>query len=252
MKRSEIRRTLRLASRGSTAAFRRLAEPYVDLVTEAVTLANAGTVQSITNRSQGVFHGMWREIGVMRRVSDVECFLAMAIQRIESLGEGTGLGSHLLGRLMGLEAPDRTLVVLRDMEGWELKRVSRALRIDPKDIDYRICRARCALVGFGQPTDREEAQRILEISRRITEGNCCRHCIPKENGTRLREFRDSWMEARTELIELRQDMRFDGPEREWFLDGLKSWAEQGAPERLGPIPMIRNFFRFEPQLMIRD
>lgn len=252
MERSEIRRTLALASRGRTDAFRRLADPYVNLVTEAVTLADAGTVQSITNRSQAIFHDMWREIAAMRRVSDIERFLALAIQRLASDPVEGGRRDHLLGRLMGLGGIERTLVILRDMEGWELKRVSRALRLDPKDIDHWICRARCTMVDFGQPVDREEAQRILEISRRITEGNCCRHCIPKENGSRLRAFRDAWMEARSELIELRQDMRIEGRERDWFLDGLETWAEQCAPERLGPLPAIRNFFRFEPQLLARD
>lgn len=252
MKRSEIRRSLRRASRGATNSFRAVAEPYVDLVTEAVTLSNVSTVQSITNRSQAVFHAMWREIAGMRRVSDVERFLVLAIRQMESTPAEPGDRPHLLGRLMALGRVERTLILLRDMESWDLKRVSRALRMDPKDIDHRICRARCSLVEFGDPVDRDEAQRVLEISRRITEGSCCRHCIPKENGARLRTFRDNWMEARTELIELRQDMRFEDSERTWFLEGLESWAQAAAPERLGPIPVIRNFFRFEPQLMVRE
>ncbi|MGF1530664.1 MAG: hypothetical protein ACFCU4_04825 [Puniceicoccaceae bacterium] len=251
MNRSEIRRSIYRASKGSSQHFRAAVEPFINLVAECVTLANPGSVQSITNRSQEVFVRVWSQMPKLRRVSDLERLIVATLVADNRNKNSLPNGNHLLGRILRLNPMERCLVVLREMEGWDLKRICRACRLSPKELDKLLCEIRCRLVKFEVPEDPEERQRFLLISRSITTGSCCFQTLPKDRPERLRFFRDAWLEARGELIDLRQDMRFDGLERKWFLDGLEAVAQTRSPEPVRVIPALRNFFSFEPEMILK-
>lgn len=227
--RAPIRKQLKLARKGDLHAYRLLAAPYFNLVTEYLFFCNWNR-DEVLRQAEWVFRETWKRLPYLKRLSDWEQVLASTLIRV---AEAPVRPSSIERpeRLGAIQAKKRFAIVAFDLENWSYHWLGLAIRQTPDEVGQTLFRARCALLDFDANRENHSIQRLLRQVSEDIDGRAS----PRKRGQiqqRLarnpiaRDFKCRWLEIRCNLIELRQQVRFSHDERCVFLAALENLSRE--------------------------
>lgn len=227
--RTPVRRQLRLARHGHLHAYRQLVDSYFDLVTEYLFLCN-GDRHAVLHQAETVFREAWKRLPYLKRLSDWEHVIASTLINIRTAPAALP-ADHGPGRLKLLEAREKFALVAFDLERWSYYWLGLALRQSPETVGLTLFHARCRLLDFDPGNGKRPVSQLLKQVSRDLDGEV----PPRKRGPiqqRLsrnptaRDFKSRWLDARCELIEMRQRMRFPAEDRNRLLAALESLSRE--------------------------
>jgi hypothetical protein len=245
--RSDTRSRLRLARHGDLDAFLSIAERYFDLVAEMLALAGHGSPGKRRETALEVFLSIWKVLPQARRVADLERMLAARLIALAPTADWQPEG--LVGSLANLSPEARFALVAREMEDWPRRSLRLSLRLTDAAVDRLLLSARCELVGTRFDLMEGRIRRVItqvhrgfeeqladSAQRRLTAA------LAKEPAAR--DFKAGWLACRCELIELRQQIRWDRSDRNRLLEQLAGSARETRRERVSLLGQLVNGLSF--------
>ncbi|MDA0349330.1 MAG: hypothetical protein O3C43_19755 [Verrucomicrobia bacterium] len=215
--RGDLRKQIRNAAKGDVQAFQTVSDHYLNFVTEYLVVSGYHEQDRIRKYTRKVFHNLWLGIAYMRRVSDIERQLYIYLKQIPI--NVAPFQDFLIQRLTSLNALQRFLVVGRDLESWNSKNLTLATRIPKYELKNPIYDAWKVLAAFKANDINFATNACMES---VIENMDCPS--PQSDQRRLSKkikenpiasaFKAECLSLRCELVELRQNARWD--------DGLKS------------------------------
>lgn len=219
------------SQQGDREAFLALTHEYFHWVSEFLTCSGVESVSGIVNRTQRFFAFLWGDLGHISRLRHLEQWMARRLLEESAEKKGRRPSSrHLLGRLALLAPIERLIVVSVEMEGWDLPRVARMTGLSESGLKERLLQVRCDLIGrhyIGM--ERGEQRFFCDQSARLGSHGFPRDRFHPRTRICFREFKSLWLECRSELIDLRQDMRFSPEEAVEVTAGIRELIALSTP-----------------------
>jgi len=246
--RNQLRAYVRRASKGDILAFQPIVDQYLDLVSEYIRISGYHVESEISALSSRVFENLWLRIGFSRRVSDMERKLFLFLKQIPvKVGPFQDI---LTQRLLQLSAQQRFILVARDMENWNFKQLSLATRTSKADLHQQLFRIWSVITEF---TDRNWSPGTLECLQQVVanmEGNLdprkqqslCRRITADPEAS---QFKTACLLQRVELVEMRQNARWDAPKKASYIRGLIDFLQAIKPLRPQLTDRILNGLSFK-------
>lgn len=227
--RPPIRRQLRLARKGNLHAYRLLAAPYFNLVTEYLFFCNWNR-DEILRQAELVFRETWKRLPYLNRLSDWEQLLATTLVQVVQAPDRPS-PIERPGRLAYLDPKDKLAIIAFDLENWSYYWLGLALRKRPDEVGETLLRARCEILGFEAGREDRPVRRLLRQVSEDIDGQICgrkRSQIQQRLARNpvARDFKCRWLEVRCSLVETRQDVRFSPEERRVFLGALENLSKE--------------------------
>lgn len=243
-----LRKTIRLAGRGDRYAFKAVADPYLNFVTEYLVVTGYHDSDRIRSLTRKIFQNLWQRIAYTRRVSDLERQLFIFLKQIPV--NVSPFQDLLTQKLVMLNALQRFLLVGRDLENWNSKNLSLASRLPKQDLSQPLYDAWKILVGFKKAdldfTTNECMQKVVESMEggldAYQQKRLCRKV--KENAT-VSAFKADCLNLRCELVELRQNSRWDAKEKKQFFEELLEDIALITPAKPDLVERFQNQLSFQ-------
>ena len=221
--RGDIRKQLRKAAKGNTLAFKAVANQYLDFITEFLVVSGYHEEDRIHSYSRKVFHNIWLRIAYIRRVSDFERQLFIFLKQIPV--NVAPFQDVLTQRLVMLNSLQRFLVVGRDLEGWNSKNLGLSTRVSKYELSKPLFDAWKVLVGFKSReldfnTNECMGKVVLNMEGPLDQGEQQRLCKKVKENAIASSFKADFLNMRCELVELRQNARWNDVEKVNFFTEL--------------------------------
>ena len=234
--RGTLRKHLRKAAKGDTQAFKVVADHYLNFITEFLVVSGYHEDERIQGYSREVFHNIWLRAAYIRRVSDFERQLFIFLKQIPL--NVAPFQDLLTQRLVMLNSLQRFLVVGRDLESWSTKNLTLSTRVPKYELNKPLYDAWKTLVGFRSTeldfNTNECMEKIVEnMEGGLDHSQQRRLCKKIKENTTASEFKADCLNLRCELVELRQNARWDQETRGRFIEELIediATIEQLTPE----------------------
>ena len=221
--RGDLRKQLRKAAKGSQEAFEQVTRHYLDFITEFLVVSGYHEEDQLRRYSREVLHNIWLRSSYIRRVSDFERQLFIFLKQIPV--NVAPFQNLLTQRLVMLNSLQRFLVVGRDLESWSTKNLSLATRVAKYELSKPLYDAWKILVGFktsGLDFNTNECmERVIENMEGTLDHAQQQRLYKKlkENPT-ASQFKADCLNMRCELVELRQNARWDQDTKDAFIAEL--------------------------------
>ena len=221
--RGDLRKQLRQAARGDIEAFKSVSEEYLDFVTEFLIVTGYHEEERIRSYTRQVFQNLWQSIAYFRRVSDFERGLYIFLKQIPV--NVAPFQDPLIQKLVLLNSLQRFLVVARDLEQWSSKNLLLATRISKQELNSPLFEAWKILVSF-RKTDIDFAtntymERVVEnMEGPFAHADQQKLCKKVKQNPIVSTFKADCLSLRCELIEMRQNARWNPPIKASFFDEL--------------------------------
>jgi len=219
------------ARHGDHESFLALVNDYFHWVSEYLTCSGEASVSGIVNHTQRFFGLLWRDLPLISSVRHLEQWMAQRLLEEERKRMPYASPTrHLLGRLALLPPLERLIIVSVEMEGWDLLRVARMTGLSQPLLRDRLLRARWDLIGRHYiGLERRDYRAFCDQSARLGHhGASCSRFKPTTKNC-FREFKSLWLECRSQLIDLRQDMRFSAEESIEVAGGIRDLVAHSTP-----------------------
>lgn len=241
--RGHLRKSIRRAGRGDRHAFQAVAEIYLDFVTEYLAVTGYHDPDHIRSLTRKIFQNLWSRSAYTRRVSDLERQLFIFLKQIPV--NVSPFQDLLTQKLVLLNALQRFLLVGRDLENWTSKHLSLATRLPKQELSQPLYEAWKILVGFKKNnlnfTTNESMQKVVESMEGGLDAyqrkRLCRKV--KQNAT-VSTFKADCLNLRCELVELRQNSRWDAGEKQSFFGELLEDIALITPAKPDLVERIQN------------
>ncbi|MCC5789215.1 MAG: hypothetical protein JJT75_06245 [Opitutales bacterium] len=238
-----LRAQIRRAKKGDRQAFLLVVEPYLDFLSEYLSLSGyAGRRQKRQQLIEDILRQTWRTLPFLHRVSDIERVLTQLLFQIEDGQDPILINDTYLPKL---NVPERFALVAQDLEDWGYHWGSMALRKDSSTFGKILCEARCHLVGIYHaskesktPVNVQRSSEALDLLSQQTHRRIKHHCSQDSFAS---QFKARWLEFRGHFIEFRQEVRFESNLKEKILSGL---SQQLQTEEMHNPPLIEKLATF--------
>ena len=247
-KRGDLRKQLHQAARGNRQALQAVADHYLNFITEYMVVTGYHEEDRIRSYTREIFHKLWLRIAYTRRVSDFERQLFIFLKQIPL--NVAPFQNLLTQKLVMLNSLQRFLIVGRDLENWTSKNLSLATRVPKYELNSPFYDAWKILVGFKSNALDFNTNECMEKVVENMEGaldhseqkRLCRKV--KENAT-ASAFKADCLMMRCELVELRQNARWEKAARAGFFSELIEDITQITP--LTPVlsERLKNHLSFQ-------
>ena len=234
--RGDLRKQLRKAGQGSTDAFEVVSRHYLDFMTEFLVISGYHEEDRIQAYCRKTLHNIWQRSAYIRRVSDFERQLFIFLKQIPL--NVAPFQDLLTQRLVMLNSLQRFLLVGRDLESWSIKNLTLATRVPKHELNKPLFEAWKILVGF-KTTDldfntNECMEKVVEnMEGGLDHSQQRRLCKKLTQNAIASGFKADCLNLRCELVELRQNARWDSETKNTFIAELRediSTIEQLKPE----------------------
>lgn len=234
-----MRALLKRASRGETDAYLGLADVYFNLVTEYLYLCNLDEGETI-QKAELLLREGWMRLPYLKRLSDWERFLARSLMAVEPK-RPVPVEDNSRKRLVELDPHAKFALVAFELENWGYKWLTRALRLEPRELARLLFRTRCQLIGRKPDQSGRKLRLFLEQVSVDLDGQL----PPRQRRNFLRKlcscdeakaFKSQWLDYRCQLIEVRQQVRLQPETRDSVL--VRIAASLSLEEMLRP-PLLR-------------
>lgn len=221
--RGVLRKQLRRAARGNIDAFKSVSDEYLDFVTEFLIVTGYHEEERIRSYTRQVFQNLWQSIAYFRRVSDFERGLYIFLKQIPV--NVAPFQDPLIQRLLMLNSLQRFLVVARDLEQWSSKNLILATRISRQELNRPLFEAWKILVSFRKTDIDFGTNTYMERVVENMEGPLD-HADQQKFSKKVKEnptvstFKADCLSLRCELIEMRQNARWDNSLKASFFEEL--------------------------------
>ena len=234
--RGQLRKQLRKAAKGDTQAFEGVADHYLNFITEFLVISGYHEEERIQGYCREVLHNIWLRSSYIRRVSDFERQLFIFLKQIPI--NVAPFQDLLIQRLVMLNSLQRFLVVGRDLESWSSKNLSLATRVPKYELRKPLYDAWKVLVGFRLSNldfnTNECMEKVVEnMEGALDHSQQRRLCKKVKENAKASAFKADCLNLRCELVELRQNARWDHETRSQFMQELLediATIEQLQPE----------------------
>ncbi|MDA9764539.1 hypothetical protein N9C83_04170 [Opitutales bacterium] len=222
--RGQLRKQLRKAARGNTQAFEVVSDQYLNLITEFLVISGYHEEDRIQGYCREVLHNIWLRSAYIRRVSDFERQLFIFLKQIPI--NVAPFQDLLTQRLVMLNSMQRFLLVGRDLESWSTKNLSLATRVPKYELRKPLYDAWKTLVGFRLSdldfNTNECMEKVVEnMEGALDHTQQRRLCKKVKENAMASEFKADCLNLRCELVELRQNARWDRDTRVHFFEDLR-------------------------------
>jgi hypothetical protein len=218
-----LRKRIRNAAKGDVRAFQFVVDHYLNFVTEYLMVSGYHEQDRIRRYTRNVFHDLWLGIAYMRRVSDVERQLFIYLKQVPI--NVAPFQDVLIQHLISLNSLQRFLIIGRDLENWNSKNIVLATRIPKYELSKPLYDAWKALVGF-KANDLNFATNACMES--VVENlDCSSLHADRRLSKKIKEnpiasaFKADCLTLRCELVELRQNARWEDSVKSEFFAELK-------------------------------
>jgi hypothetical protein len=233
--RSLLRADLKHAVRGDRQAFGNLTSHYFDFAAESLFMLGWCDDEDRTAALDALFQALWRSMRFIKRLSDFE--RALVVQML-TLSENRSRKEEACGhrRMSSLADESKLLLVAFEMERWSMHSMRLAFRLKTPEIHQRLLEIRCQLLKISLDGLDADTLRLLErvnlsFDRDVNQRQ--RKSLIQAVGKSevAKEFKAEWMLYRSEMIELRQQMRSTEEQRDPFLEKLLSEVSETPMEK---------------------
>ena len=219
-------------ARGNRQAFQVVADHYLNFITEFLVVTGYHEEDRIRSYTREMFHNLWLRIAYTRRVSDFERQLFIFLKQIPV--NVAPFQDLLTQKLVMLNSLQRFLVVGRDLENWTSKNLSLATRVPKYELNMLLYDAWKILVGFKSNAldfnTNECMEKVVENMEGIMDhSEQKRLCRKVKGNTTASAFKAACLILRCELVELRQNARWDSSVRARFFNELLEDMAQITP-----------------------
>ena len=246
--RSDIRKQLHQAAKGNSRAFQKVADHYLDFITEFLVVSGYHEEDRIRSYTRNIFHNLWLRIAYIRRVSDFERQLFIFLKQLPV--NVAPFQDLLTQKLVMLNSLQRFLVVGRDLESWTSKNLSLATRIPKQELSNPLFGAWKILVGF-KAADLDFAtnacmEKVVEdMEGALDNGERQRLCRKVKANAVASQFKADCLNLRCELVELRQNARWETGYRQNFFSELQEDLGQIEPLKPELHELLKNQVSFQ-------
>ena len=246
--RGDLRRQLHQAAHGNTDAFQAVANHYLDLITEYLVVSGYHEPDRIRSYARDVFHNLWLRIAYTRRVSDFERQLFIFLKQIPV--NVAPFQDVLIQKLVMLNSMQRFLVVARDLEIWTSRNLGLATRISKAELSKSLFEAWKILVGFQR--DGVDFATCACMEKVVDNMECTldqleqqKLCKKVKKNPTVAAFKADCLLLRCELVELRQNSRWDDSLKTEFFAELKEDMALITPLKPELSERLKNQLSFE-------
>lgn len=222
--RSLLRADLKQAVRGDRQAFGNLTSQYFDFSAESLFMLGWCDDEERTAALDALFHALWRSMRFIKRLSDFE--RALVVQLL-TLSESRSRKEEACGhrRMASLGEESKLLLVAFEMERWSMHSLRLAFRMKTPQVHKRLLETRCQLLKINLDGLDETTLQLLErvnlsFDRDLNQRQRKSLIQAVSKSEVAKEFKAEWMLYRSEMIELRQQMRSTEDQRDPFLEKL--------------------------------
>ncbi len=210
--RSEIRSLLKRSGPRNACTFTQAVVCYLDFLSEYYYLLGYTDETERLSQVQSTLVDCWKFAPYIRRVSDLERFLCILLEKKPFNPAHEFAPPH--ENLAQLNHSQRYLLVARTYQNWTYKALHLSTRIKRHEIPSSLTDLKCALIGFDRVPLKTSQQILLYLVNDLLEGELKTRevrTIEKELTEQplLRQFKADWLLYRCELAELKQRAFFD-------------------------------------------
>ncbi len=245
--RNHLRRSLRSAARGKYPSYLSVADHYLNLITEYLQVSGYHDASQIQRYTRDIFHNCWQQISYFTRVSDFERQLFLNLKQIPV--NVSPFQSVLTGKLILLNSTQRFLLVARDLENWSSKNLILSTRLDKSEVTEELLHVWTTLVplkrdglNFETRTCIEKVVESLEGFNEFSDRQRLSNRIKKNQIAST--FKANCLILRCDLVEFRQNARWEKNEAMPFFSGLEDDLSRIIPTRAKWTERLRNQFHF--------
>ncbi len=240
----------RRALRGDSEAFASLAAPYLDLITEYLTLCGVKGEEELRVKIRDILHENWRLLPFANKVTEFERLLATVLFSVR-LTDNAASCSSVIEPLTGLDPRSRFAFLARDFEDWDYAATAATLRITRKDLDEILISVRCRLLGVDlRRLDKPTVACIRKLSldfdgrrsRREKKKLSCELGLLPE----ALDFKSRWLDLRCQLIEFRQEIRLSDEDKAELLENVAGELQSVEMIRVPFLERFVNRFTARP------
>lgn len=247
--RGNLRKQLHQAARGNPRAFQAVADHYLDFITEFFVVTGYHDEDRIRSCTRNIFHNLWQRIAYTRRVSDFERQLFIFLKQIPV--NVAPFQDVLIQKLIMLNSLQRFLVVGRELENWDSKNLILATRIPKHELSTPLFEAWKILIGF-KAADLDYA--TIACMEKVVENMECtldhaaqhRLCKKVKRNPIVASFKADCLNLRCDLVELRQNSRWETEYKSEFFQELLEDIAQITPLKPDLRELLKNQVSFQP------
>ena len=233
--RSLLRADLKLAVRSDRQAFGNLTSHYFDFSAESLFMLGWCDDEDRTAALDAIFHALWRSMRFIKRLSDFE--RALVVQLL-TLSESRSRKEETCSerKMTSLTDESKLLLVAFEMERWNMHTLRLAFRMKTPEIHQRLLEIRAQLLKINLADLDEPSLHLLErvnlsFDRDLNQRQRKSLIQAVSKSEVAQEFKAEWMLYRSEMIELRQQMRSTEEERGPFLEKLLGEVSETPMEK---------------------
>jgi hypothetical protein len=222
--RKELRGYLHLARRGDQEAYIKLSRHYLNLITEYVSCTGYESNLSKSEAVRDVVIGVWQTLPYTSRLSDFERTLVLNLLRLKPQ-KSSKTDDEKIAFLRSVDPTSRFILIAHEMENWKYPAISLATRISNVEIEPIIFDLRSQLLKFHFDNISVSSKNLIrqinkDLNGKLSLRSSRRLCRKTTHDDSAKEFKCRWLTFRCELVELRQQIRFNNTQRERFLQQL--------------------------------
>lgn len=185
---------------------------YLDFLSEYFYLLGFTKEEERLAQIHSTLLDCWRYAPYIRRVSDLERFLEIQLEKRSSGHAAVFDSPH--ARIGELNHVQRFLLVARTYQSWTYKSLQLATRIKKHEIPSALTQLKCTLTGIDSFALKTSQQIFLFRVNDLLEGELKTsesRIIEKEihEHSLILQFKADWLAYRCELAELKQQMDFE-------------------------------------------
>lgn len=245
--RSLLRADLKNAVHGDRQAFGNLTSQYFDFAAESFFMLGWCDDDERKAALESLFHAVWRSMRFIKRLSDFERALVIQLLTLsENREKRESCGSR---RMTSLSSESKLLLVAFEMERWTMHSLRLAFRMKTPEINQRLLEIRAQLLKVNLDGLDKDTLRLLhrvnlafdlDLSQRQRKS-----LIQAVTACPVaKQFKAGWMLYRSEMVELRQQMRTTEEDRGPFLEKLLSEVSETPMEKPSLADHIMNRVKF--------
>ncbi len=222
--RKELRGYLHSARRGDQKAYSKLCRHYLNLITEYVSCTGYDSNLSQSEAVRDIVIGLWQTLPYTFRLSDFERTLVLSLLRLKSQ-KSSKTDDEKIVFLRSIDPTSRFILIAHEMENWTHNAISLATRIRKPEIEPIIFNLRSQLLKFHFDSVSISSKNLIrqinkDLNGKLSLRSSRRLCRKTTHDNSAKEFKGRWLTFRCELVELRQQIRFNNIQRERFLQQL--------------------------------
>ncbi len=222
--RSKIRHLLRKGGSGNAAAFVQATAYYLDFLSEYFYLIGRSDPNERLTETRKLLLDCWRYAPYIKRVSDLERFLEVQLQKRSEGGSSDFSEPH--EKLNGLNHRQRFLLVGRTFQDWTYRSLHLATRVKTHELGKALADLKCHLTGLKPQLLKTHEQALVIRLSECLEGELrtkdARE-VEKAIAERFHvlDFKAQWLAYRCELADLKAQIALDPLTVERFKDELR-------------------------------